>query len=91
MEFKTSPCLICSHQSFDGYNVSVWGTTANKKNAQEENVSICPLTVVLSILSVPPSGDAGAPRLGCCSPSLAAALWLLKKPKLSSPLGTPAG
>lgn len=49
------------------------------------------LTVVLSILSIPPSGDAGAPRLGCCSPSSAAALWLLKKLGPSSPPGTPAG
>lgn len=49
------------------------------------------LTVVTSILSIPPSGVAGAPRLGCYSLSSAAALWLLKKPGPSWPPGTPAG
>lgn len=69
------------------YNTTVWEPLIIKIN-EEENVSICPL---LSILSIPPSGDAGAPRLGCYSLSSAAALWLLKKLGLSSPPGTPGG
>lgn len=50
-----------------------------------------PVTPWLHCLLVPPSGGAGAPHSSCCWPSSAVAPWLLRRPELSSPPGTPAG